>query len=483
MVVHDEGSRDPAVAGADRNPNHEDLHLNGTEAQPASNRLTTGRLRRLRSRKPTGLWRHADFVRFWAAHTASQFGSHVTLLALPLAAVLTLDASPGQMGLLAAAERLPFLLFGLFAGVWVDRRRRRPLLVGADLGRAVLLALIPLGALVGFLRIELLYAVALLAGTLTLLFDVAYVAYLPALVRRDQLVEGNSKLEASYSAAQAAGPGLAGILVGLATAPIAIAVDAVSYLVSAALLVRIRAPEPAPETTAGTDHPIRGVFREIGEGLRLVLRHPLLRAITACGVTTSFFGYVFLVIYVLYMSRELGLGPATIGIVLTAGGFGAFVGALLAGPAARWLGVGPAIIWAQVAFAVTGAMVPLAVVVPSVAVPLLIASEAAQWGVLTVYTVNQISLRQAIVPERLLGRVTATSRFLVTGSAPLGSLAGGALGGWIGLGPTLVVGAIGMMFAALWVAASPLRTLHAHPPHPDDLAPSRDQPIATPAGD
>jgi len=388
----------------------------------------------------------------------------VTLLALPLVAVLTLDASPGQMGLLAAAERVPFLAFGLFAGVWVDRRRRRPLMVGADLGRAFLLALIPLAAVVDQLSIELLFAVALGTGTLTLLFDVAYASYLPSLVRRDDLLAGNSTLEASYSAAQAAGPGLGGMLVGLFTAPVAIAVDAVSYVVSAAFLGRIRTGEPPPAPPTGGDrHPVRRIFAEIGEGLGVVLRHPLLRAIVGCGVTTSFFGFAFLAIYVLYMARDLGLGPRTIGAILASGGVGAFVGALLAGPAARRLGVGPAMVWAQVVFAVAGVTVPLAVFVRPIAVPMLVASEVLQYGALTVYFVNQVSLRQAIVPARLLGRVTATARFLITGSAPLGSLLGGALGGWIGLGPTLVVGSVGMGFAAVWAALSPLRGLRMVP--------------------
>ncbi len=177
-----------------------------------------------------GLWRHGDFLRLWTAQTISVFGTQVTLVALPLAAVLALDASAAQVGVLGAAERVPFLLFGLFAGVWVDRLRRRPVMIWADIGRALVLAWIPVAAVLGLLSIEQLYFVGFLAGVLTVFFDVAYQSYLPALVERDQLVEGNSKLEVSNSIASIAGPGIAGVLVQILTAPIAIFVNSLSYL-------------------------------------------------------------------------------------------------------------------------------------------------------------------------------------------------------------------------------------------------------------
>lgn len=405
------------------------------------------------SRRLTGLWRQSDFRRFWAAQAVSAVGSQVTLLALPLIAALTLKASPFQVGVLAATETAPFLLIGLFAGVWVDRRRRRPILIAADLARAALLATIPLASVMGVLGMGLLYAVALLTGTLTLFFDVAFLSYLPALVGRDGLIEGNSKLQVSSSTAQVAGPGLAGWLIGIAGAPFAVTIDAVSFLVSGLLVTRIGTPEPAPKSVADEPH----VWREIGEGLRTVRRDATLRALAACSATTSVFAWVFFAVYVLYMTRNLGLTPGAIGLVFATGGVGALAGALVAGPAARRFGQGRAIVWGQLLFGLFGLVVPLAVLVPAIALPMVVASEFLQWMAVVVYDVNALSLRLARTPDRLQGRVNATMRFLVWGLRPVGSLLGGYLGGAIGLPWTLVVGELGMLLAVGWLVGSPLR--------------------------
>src|SRR5437867_8121574 len=223
----------------------------------------------------SGLWQHPDFLKLWAGQTVSLLGSSVTGLALPLAAVLVLNATPAQMGIMRAAQYLPFLLLGLFAGVWVDRLRRRPVLILADAGRALLVGSIPVAALLGVLRIDVLYVVALLVGVLTVFFDVAYLAYVPSLVPRDSLTEGNSKLEVSRSFAGMAGPALAGALVQLVTAPVALVVDAASFLVSAASLSLIRTPEPKPAALAHG----RSIWRDAGEGLRIVGGHPVLRTL------------------------------------------------------------------------------------------------------------------------------------------------------------------------------------------------------------
>ena len=403
----------------------------------------------------TGLWRHPEFLRFWAAQSISQVGTQVTVLALPLVAALSLDASPFAVGLLAAMETAPFLLVGLFAGVWVDRRRRRPLLIAADLGRAALLLTIPVAAFLGALRMELLYAVAFFGGVLTLFFDVAFVSYLPALVRRDELVDGNSKLQASASGAQVVGPGLAGTLIGLVGAPGALVVDAVSFLGSALLLARVRTPEPVPAPPVRRPH----VWREIGEGLRAVGRQPVLRALATCSATINLAVGVFFAVYVLYMTRDLGLSPGAIGLVFAVGGVGALIGALLADPARRRFGAGPTIIAAQSLFGLTGLLVPLAVLVPAIALPMVVASEFLQWLTVLIYDVNAVSLRQAITPDRLQGRVSATLRVLGWGMRPVGALVGGYLGGVIGLAWTLVVGELGMLVAVLWLVASPLPRL------------------------
>jgi MFS family permease len=377
---------------------------------------------------------------------------------LPLIAALTLGATAWQMGLLSAAGSAPVLLVGLVAGVWVDRWRRRPVLIAADLGRAVLLATVPLASVLGVLRMELLYVVALAAGTLTVLFGVAHMSFVPSLVERERLVEGNSKLEATASVAQVAGPGLGGVLVGLLGAPLAVLVDALSFLGSALLIARIRVAEPAP---VPADE--RGVRAEIGEGLRVVGRQPILVVLAGCSATTALFGAMFLAVYVLYLTRDLGLGAAAVGLVFATGGLGALAGALGAEPAARRLGPGPAMLGAQFLFGLAGLAVPLAVLVPPVALALVVASEFAQWMTFVAYRVNAISVRQAITPDRLRGRVNATMRFLIGGAFPIGAVIGGGLGDVLGVTLTLVVASLGTLLPCLWLLRSPVRGLRTLP--------------------
>jgi MFS family permease len=280
----------------------------------------------------------------------------VTLLALPLTAALTLQAGPAQMGVLAAVETAPFLLIGLPAGAWVDRLRRRPVMIAADVGRALMLAAIPAAWLLGGLTIELLYAVGLLAGCLTVFFDVAYQAYLPALVERDELVEGNSKLELSRSTAQIVGPGLAGGLVQAIGGPPAILIDAVSFALSGFCLGLIRRAEPAPRTAGGRGR----LWAEIGEGLRLVVGSPVLRGIAGCTGTWNLFGSIVQAVLVLFATRELGLEPGALGLIFAVGGAGAVLGALLADRATRRFGTGPVIIGAAAIGAASWLLIPLA---------------------------------------------------------------------------------------------------------------------------
>ena len=401
------------------------------------------------------LWRHPAFLRLWTASAISDVGSQVSALALPLIAALMLDATAWQMGLLSAAESAPTLLVGLFAGVWVDRRRRRSVMIAADLGRAALLLIVPLASVLGVLRIELLYAVALAAGALTVLFDVSHLSYLPSLVDRDRLVEGNSKLEVTASIAQVVGPGAGGVLVKLVGAPLAVLVDAVSYVVSALFLLAIRVAEPPPATPG--ERP--GIAAAIGEGLRAVLTHPLLRVLAGCSATTNLFGRMFLAVYILYMARDLGLSAVGIGAVFATGG----LGSLAAGPATRRFGPGPTMIGAQLVFGLTGLLVPLAVLVPRAAIAMVVAAEFGQWMSVIVYYVNAVSVRQALTPDRLRGRVNATMRFVAGGMLPIGALIGGALGTILGLPATLVVAAFGMLLAVLWLCLSPVRALRALP--------------------
>ena len=405
------------------------------------------------------LWRHGDFLKLWSAQTISQFGSQITFLGLPIIAALVLDASPWQMGVLGAAEFAPFLLFGLFAGVWVDRLPRRPILIWSDVGRALVLLTIPLAALAGALRIEQLYAVGFLVGVGTVFFDVAYQSYLPSLVDRQQMVEGNSKLEIGRSVAQVSGPGVAGGLIELLTAPIALVVDSVSFLLSAAMLLLIRKPEPRPERSAEP----RNVWQEIGEGLGVVLKSPLLRPIAFCTATSNLFSQIAFAVFVLFATRELGLDAGALGIAFSVGSVGALAGAAMAGRVAALLGVGPTIVAAIVFSGLGNLVVPLLAEPGSLALPVLAVGGLLTFAGGMLYNITQVSLRQAITPHRVQGRMNASMRFMVWGTIPIGALIGGFMGEQIGLRSTMLVGAIGGLSSGLWVLFSPVRALREQP--------------------
>ena len=399
-----------------------------------------------------GLWRHPDFLRLWSAQTVSQFGSQVSQLALPLAAILVLDASAFEVALLGTVEFLPFLLFALPAGVWVDRLRRKPILVLGDLGRAVALASVPLDYAFDALTIWQLYAVGFLVGVCTVFFDVAYQSYLPSLVDRSQLVDGNSKLEVSRSGAALAGPGLAGALIGAVTAPYAILLDAVSFLASAGLVLRIRRAEPLPEPTAKPS-----MRRELVEGLRYLLGHRFWRPLAVTVALSNFFNTLAFSIFLVYAVRQLDLSAALIGLVLGVGNVGWLLGAVAANRLSARLGVGLTLVGSAMVFGPALLLVPAAPQsqpIPFIVVALILASFA---GI--VFNVTGLSFQQAVTPDRLLGRLNATRRFIVWGVIPLGSLAGGALASLIGLRPTLWVGAIGDSLSFLPLLFSPVRSI------------------------
>ncbi|MQA32592.1 MFS transporter [Modestobacter roseus] len=409
------------------------------------------------------LVRHPDFRRLWAAETVSQVGTQVTLLALPVLAVSLLDATPLQMGYLTALETAAFLLIGLPAGAWVDRWRRKRVLVTADLVRAVVLGTLPLAYLLDVLTLGQLFVVAALTGTATVFFDVAYQSYLPALVDRDQLVDGNGKLEASRAVAQVAGPGVTGVLLRVMSAPVVIALDAASFLLSAFFLGRIRRPDVVPDR-AGR----RSLRAEIGEGLSFVVRQPLLRRIVACTGTSNLFSSITTTLLVLYALRELELSESTLGLVFSAGAVGGLVGAATAARFARRVGEGRAIPLAILVALPFTALTPLAAVGAPL-VLLTLGQLGFSWSVV-VYNVTQVSFRQRLCPPALLGRMNASVRFIVFGTMPLGGLLGGVLGTWLGVLPALWIAAAGQVLAAGWVVASPLRHLRELPGGPDDPA-------------
>lgn len=408
-----------------------------------------------------GPWRNTDFLALWAGQTVSLFGSQITLLALPLLAALTLGATPTQMSLLVAAGATPDLLVSLVAGVWVDRLRRRPLLIAADLGRAALLLLIPLATLTGRLHLWLLVAVAFCLGLLTTIFGVAYQAYLPALVPSEHLVAANGRLEASSAVAGVAGPGLAGGLVQAVTAPVALLADATSFLVSALLLGRIRAAEPPPSVAR------QGLWREVGVGLRAVADAPLLRALAGSTATFNFFDSFLMAVYVLYLTRELHFGPTAVGAVFAIGGAGGLLGAVLANWITRRTGVGRALAGAVLAAGVGELGIALAGGPPLVALAIVATAEATVQAGAAIFGINGMSLRQAATPERLLGRVNATMRLLRGGLIPAGALLGGAVAESAGLRPTVLVAGLGTLLAVAWVRRAPAWAFQATSPSPD----------------
>jgi MFS family permease len=404
----------------------------------------------------TGLWRQPDFLKLWSGQTISVFGSMVGGAALDFTAILFLQASPFQLASLAVARQLPAFFAGLVAGAWVDRLRRRPLLIGADLGRALLLGSIPLAAVLGALGLEQLYVVAFGVSLLTLLFDVAYQAHLPTLVRREHLVEGNSKLAASASVAEFGGFSLAGWLVQWLTAPLAVAVDALSFAVSAMAIGAIRTPEPVHTADRDVSDPASSIWREIGDGLTIVRRHSLLRALAGAPFVGELAGGMVGATIVLYMSRELGFSPGVLGMIWAVGGVTSFFGALIAGPVARAAGAGRAMVIALGVASLGTLLTPLAQGAGLLAAILLIGSQVVTDPASTVYQINEVSLRQSVVAERLQGRVSATLRFIGLGCTTAGALAGGLLAEAVGVRLSLFVGAGGGLLAALLLARSPV---------------------------
>jgi MFS family permease len=412
------------------------------------------------------LFRHRDFVKLWSAQTISQFGTHVTLLALPLIAATTLNVTPFEFGLLGTIEFLPFILLSLPAGVWVDRLRRRPILIAGDLIRAAALLSIPIAFALNALTIWQLYVVGFINGCATVFFDVAYQSYLPSLVDRDQIVDGNSKLETSRSAAQITGPGAAGVIIGAFTAPLAIVLDALSFVVSAVFMFAIRRHEAAPEPVSN-EHGERPSMRsEITDGLRYVGAHPFLRSIAGTTGLSNFFSNVVYAILILYLVRQLAFTPEVLGLVFSLGSVGFLLGALVANRVAMRFGVGPTIVGSSMASGPSALLIAIAP--PDLAVPFVTASVFLAGLGGAIYNINQVSLRQAITPERMQGRMNATMRFIVWGTIPFGGILGGFLGGVIGLDETIWIGAIGGVFVFLPVLFSPVRSLERIPdPEPD----------------
>jgi Na+/melibiose symporter-like transporter len=406
------------------------------------------------------LWRHADFMKLWTGQTVSLAGTGITTFALPYAAIAVLGARPEQLGLLRAVGWLPFVLLSLLVGIWVDRHRRLPIMVGANTVRTVLIALVPLLAFAGVLRMWQLYAIVLLVGVGTVFFELAYLSYLPSLVERGQLVEGNAKLGASESAADVAGPGLAGLLVQVLRAPTVLLLDAASYVVSVVSLLAIRRREAAPERS-GDARGLGALRTDLRDGLRIVLDNVYLRALACEGFTYNFFLQFYEVLLLYYATRKLHMQPSTVGLILSCGSLGGLLGAVVAPRVIARLGFGPAFLWSTAVGCAAPILVPLA----GGPRPLVTAVLAGAYFVLgvgvSISIIASISLRQSVTPHELLGRMNAAMRTSTYSAVPVGALVAGFLGGEGVLGPRLglVVGGIGLFLPAVIILLSPIPRL------------------------
>jgi MFS family permease len=433
-------------------------------------------------RNPFGspLWRNNAFVRVWTAASISIFGSLITRIALPLVAILTLNAGPIEVAVLRSMDLAAALLVGLVAGAWVDRLLRRPVLIWADLGRAALLSAIPISYVLGTLALWQLLMVAGLAAVLTTFFDAADNAYLPTIVERERLVEANSALAASGSVAEFAGFGISGILVQLLTGPITIVINAVTYLVSAMLLLTVRHEEAPPPPREDREP----VLEEIRHGIRLVRHDPVLRAFAGAQMLMSMLWGIFGAVWFLFALDELGVSPALVGVVAGVGGASSFIGAIVATRSTGRWGVGPVAIAAMLLAALGNLFIPLAPAdLPLIAVACLVAQQLIADSAITVYDVTEISVRQSLVADRELGRVASTFQVASAAAQLAATIGAGLLAEAIGLRATSFLAPLGGILAAAILYWSPVRSLRELP-ESDRRSPAdvvidveRDQPV------
>ena len=405
------------------------------------------------------LWRNRDFIKIWSAATVSVIGSQITMLALPFIALTMLGAGVFQVSALAAVEMLPFLLFTLPAGAWLDRVRRRPVLVAADIGRGVTLMSIPVAYVAGSLTMWQLFAVAFVTGSLTALFEVADQSYLPAILERDDLVEGNANLQFSQSVAQIGGPTLGGNLIAVVAAPLAIVADALSFFVSGAFISAVRRREEVPARRLDALGRPTSMRTEINAGLRYVAGNRYLRPIAACTATANLFGAALFGIFPVLIWHELKFSPAFYGTVMGMASFGFLAGAAMSSRLPRSIGIGPTIIISTAFVAPAYLLVALTPENRSLAFMTLFVGWFVAGMTQVTYNVAQISLRQAITPPEMQSRMNATMKFIVWGTIPIGSVLGGVLATAVPVRLALVAAAVASSLAILPVLFSPLRSL------------------------
>ena len=415
-------------------------------------------LERIRQWRPSGLLARRDFRMLWASATVTTFGAQITNLALPLTAALLLHASPWEMGVLVALEVLPFGLLGLFAGVWIDRGSKLKIVIVSEVGRGAALLIVPLAAFTGWLSMPVLYVAGFMVGAGNAIGGAAAQVLMAQMVGRDRLIEANAKIALGENVAQLTGPGIAGWLIQAFTAPFAILIDAVSFFASALLLRGIEADRPS--VVDGE----RNMWREIAEGLKLVWNSPVLRSLAWTIAIWQLLHHMQAAVLILFASRELAMSPGMIGGAFVFAGFGCFFAALQAERFGERFGVGPMIVFG---FVGTGAAWVVIALIPVTGWAATVAFGLALFVFdfsATLFGIHYMSLRQAITPNVLLGRMTATMRFLALAAAPFGALIGGALGEWLGLSRTLLtVGIAGLVLAALAIAMSPIRGVRTLP--------------------
>lgn len=409
-------------------------------------------------RADRSLWRDGNFLTLWSGQALAQLGSQVAELAIPVLAVLLLGASELEVGFLNAAGVAAFLVVGLPAGAWIDRMRKRRVMIWADAVRAVALGVVPLLWWAGLLEMWHLYAVALVVGVATVFFDVSYQSIIPSLVRPGQIAEANGKLQATYELANIGGPAVGGWLVGLVAAPFAILATVGTYVASFVALLLSRDHE---EPRAADD---RGpILQEIAEGLRWVFGNRLLRRIVTTTAVFNLSSTLSFTLLPIFLLRELGLSPAAMGVIFSLGAIGGFAGAVATPHIVRRIGEARAIPVSAIAFSVVACLLPLAAAFPSVAFPLLVAQGFVASFTVLLYNITQVTFRQRITPSRLLGRMNASIRFCVWGVMPIAALAAGALGTWLGVVPTMWIGAVGQVVSALFVVVGPFWALRELP--------------------
>jgi MFS family permease len=441
------------------------MAMDQVTTQPLSQTLEEQPTPQQRRPRWGALWHNSDFLKFWVGETISLFGSQVTLLALPLTAVLTLKATAGQLGLLRFLETLPYLLFPLLFGAWVDRRRRRPIMILANAIRAILIGVIPVLALLRLLGLMPLYAIAFCVGVFTILFEVCWLSFVPTLVSKNHLIEANTRVTTSSAAAEVGGPGLAGVLIQLLTAPLALLVDSLSYVVSVISLVLIRHQEPAPKRESQPR-----LLHDIAEGVRFAFGNIYLRVLAMEAAAWNFCFALLEPLFLLYTIRKLDFSPGLLGLVYAVGAVGGLLGSALAGTLAKHFRLGLVLCGTFTLGTVPLLLIPAASGPQVVIAGIFIAAFFLVRAALGIWQVLTTSLRQAITPNEMMGRTAASLRMLAYGGGTLGALAAGGLGAAVGLHWGLWLAGFGFLLALLPIFFSPLPRLRAMPAPVEDGA-------------